>query len=436
MDKAREAAVFALECFRREKAWSAAITDGAITKYGLDSRSAALASNICLGVLQNLIYCDHYIDMFSSSPSKIEPKVRDILRCAVYQLLFMNKIPANAAVNEAVMQCKKLGYSRAAGFCNAVLRKIAAAADDALPEIPEEGTATNLSVKYSHPIWLAEYMINAHGYAFAEAFFAADNTVSEITLQVNTLRTTAAELMPALEAAGYSCRLHPWLPDCIVTSGNVSAMPGFDKGFFYVQDPAAKCAVITADLMPGMRVLDACAAPGGKSFAAAIAMHNDGEIISCDLSEKKIKFIKSGADRLGLDIIDSFSRDARQPLDDAFDVIISDVPCSGYGVIRKKPDIRYKDPDERRALPEIQSAILENLSAAVKPGGVLLYSTCTVFREENEDVVTAFLSRHPEYAAEGFSLPNGIEAPDGMLTFWPHIHGTDGFFVCKLRRLK
>ena len=435
MDKAREAAVFALERFRREKAWSAAITDGAITKYELDPRSAALASNICLGVLQNLAYCDHYIDLFSSSPSKIEPKVRDILRCSVYQLLFMDKIPASAAVNEAVMLCKKLGYSRAAGFCNAVLRKIAAAADT-LPDIPEEGTAKHLSVKFSHPIWLAEYMINAHGYAFTEAFFAADNTVSEITLQVNTLRTRSEELLSDLEAAGYNSRMHPWLPDCIVTSGNVGSMPCFDDGLFYVQDPAAKCAALAADLRPGMKVLDACAAPGGKSFAAAIAMKNEGEIVSCDLSEKKIKLIESGAQRLGLDIINAFARDARQPVDDSFDVVISDVPCSGYGVIRKKPDIRYKDPDERRALPEIQSAILENQSAAVKPGGVLLYSTCTVFREENEDVVTAFLSRHPEYAAEGFSLPNGIEAAEGMLTFWPHIHGTDGFFVCKLRRLK
>lgn len=433
MDKAREAAVFALERFRREKAWSAAITDGAITKYELDPRSAALASNICLGVLQNLIYCDHYIDLFSGSPAKIEPKVRDILRCSVYQLLFMDKIPANAAVNEAVELCKKLGYSRAAGFCNAVLRKIAA---DDLPEIPDRGTEKYLSVKYSHPLWLSECMINAHGYDFTEAFFAADNTVSEIALQVNTIKTTAEELLSAFEETGYNCRMHPWLPNCILTSGNVSSMPGFSDGLFYVQDPAAKCAVLAADIRPRMRVLDACAAPGGKSFASAIAMKNEGEIVSCDLREKKVKLIESGAKRLGLDSISAFIRDARQPVNDAFDVIISDVPCSGYGVIRKKPDIRYKDPDERRALTEIQSAILENLSASVKPCGVLLYSTCTVFREENEDVVTAFLSRHPEFAAEGFSLPNGTEAASGMLTFWPHIHGTDGFFVCKLRRLK
>lgn len=435
MDKAREAAVFALERFRREKAWTSAIIDGAITKYGLDPRSAALASNICIGVLQNLAYCDHCIDAFSSSPSKIEPKVRDILRCSAYQLLFMDKIPANAAVNEGVSLCKKLGYSRAAGFCNAVLRKIADSAENP-PEIPKEGTAKYLALKYSHPLWLAEYMIAAHGYDFAEGFFAANNAVSDITLQVNTIKTTASELCAELADAGYSCRMHPWLPDCIVTSGNVSKMPGFNEGLFYVQDAAAKCAVLTAEIRPGMGVLDACAAPGGKSFAAAVTMKNQGEIISCDLNRKKIALIESGAKRLGLDIINAFARDARQPIDGTFDVVIADVPCSGYGVIRKKPDIRYKDPDERLALPEIQSAILENLSAAVKVGGVLLYSTCTVFREENENVVTAFLSSHPEFTAESFILQNGAEAADGMFTFWPHIHGTDGFFVCKLRRLK
>lgn len=427
--------MFALERFRREKAWTSAIIDGAITKYGLDPRSAALASNICIGVLKNLAYCDHCIDAFSSSPSKIEPKVRDILRCSVYQLLFMDKIPANAAVNEGVSLCKKLGYSRAVGFCNALLRKIAASAEN-LPEIPAEGTAKHLALKYSHPLWLAEYIMSAHGYDFAEKFFAANNAVSDITLQVNTLKTTAPELCAEFADAGYSCHMHPWLSDCIVTSGNVSKMPGFGKGMFYVQDAAAKCAVLAADIRPGMRVLDACAAPGGKSFAASISMKNQGEIVSCDLSEKKIALIESGAKRLGLDIINAFSRDARQSIDGTFDVVIADVPCSGYGVIRKKPDIRYKDPEERRALPEIQSAILENLSAAVKAGGVILYSTCTVFREENGDVVTSFLSNHPEFTAESFSLPNGMEATDGMFTFWPHIHGTDGFFVCKLRRLK
>ncbi len=427
--------MFALERFRREKAWSGSITDAAITKYKLDPRSAALANSICLGVLQNLSFCDHYIDLFCSSPSKIEPKVRDILRCAAYQLLFMYKIPANAAVNEAVELCKKLGYSRASGFCNAVLRKLAAAAD-ALPEIPDKGTAKHLSVKYSHPLWLAEYMINTHGYDFAEAFFSANNSVCDITLQVNTLKTTTEELASKLSEAGFKCRMHPWISDCIITSGNVSVMSGFDEGLFYVQDPAAKCAVLAADLRPQMKILDACAAPGGKSFAAAIAMRNEGSITSCDISEKKIRLIEDGAKRLGLGIIKAYARDARAAMDEAFDAVIADVPCSGYGVIRKKPDIRFKAPEERRALPEIQAAILENLSAAVKCDGVLLYSTCTVFREENEDVIEKFLSHHPEFTAEAFSLPNGIEAPNGMLTFWPHIHGTDGFFVCKLRRLK
>ena len=205
--------------------------------------------------------------------------------------------------------------------------------------------------------------------------------------------------------------MHPWLPNCIVTAGSVSSMPGFAEGLFYVQDPAAKCAVLAAALEPGMYVLDSCAAPGGKSFAAAIAMRNEGSI-------------------------NAFSHDAREPFYRQYDAIIADVPCSGYGVIRKKPEIRYKPLEDSASMPAIQAAILENLSQYVKPGGVIVYSTCTVLGRENEDVVKAFLRAHAEFSAEGFTLPNGETAADGYITFWPDIHGTDGFFVSKLRRNK
>ncbi len=435
MDKAREAAVFALERIRRDGAWSSALGAAMKTKYALDARSLALAMSICLGVTQNTALLDYYIDLYSSSSSKIEPKVRDIMRAGAYQLLFMDKIPAPAAVNESVTLCKKLGRSRASGFCNAVLRKLTVGMSE-LPDVPGRGTAEYLSVKYSHPLWLAEYMISHRGYDAAEAFLAANNTVPETCLQVNTLKTSVPGLMARLEAGGVQCRAHPWLPDCIVTAGNVSEMAGFTEGLFYVQDPAAKCAVLSAELEPGMRVLDACAAPGGKSFAAAIAMKNEGCIDSCDLHEKKLGLIKSGAERLGITIINAFSHDAREPLDGQYDAIIADVPCSGFGVIRKKPEIRYKKREDAAAMPPVQAAILENLSSLLRPGGVLIYSTCTVLEEENEAVTDAFLSAHPEFSAERFALPNGESADSGSFTFWPDIHGTDGFFVCKLRRDK
>lgn len=435
MDKAREAAVFALERTRRDGAWSSALSDAMKTKYDLDSRSLSLAVSISLGVLQSTALLDYYIDLNSKSASKIEPKVRDIMRSGAYQLIFMDKIPASAAVNESVALCKKLGYSRASGFCNAVLRKIASCADK-LPEPPGKGTAKYLSVKYSHPQQLAQYIVDRRGYDAAEAFLAADNTIPDTCLQVNTLKITPDELMARLLAESIPCSMHPWLPNCIVTAGSVSSMPGFDEGLFYVQDPAAKCAVLAAALEPGMYVLDSCAAPGGKSFAAAIAMRNEGSIDSCDLHDKKIRLISEGAQRLGISCINAFSHDAREPFYRQYDAIIADVPCSGYGVIRKKPEIRYKPLEDSSSMPAIQAAILENLSQYVKPGGVIVYSTCTVLERENEDVVKAFLSAHAEFSAEGFTLPNGETAADGYITFWPDIHGTDGFFVSKLRRNK
>lgn len=435
MDKAREAAVFALERTRRDGAWSSALSDAMKTKYDLDSRSLSLAVSISLGVLQSTALLDYYIDLNSKSASKIEPKVRDIMRSGAYQLIFMDKIPASAAVNESVALCKKLGYSRASGFCNAVLRKIASSADK-LPEPPGKGTAQYLSVKYSHPQQLAQYIVDRRGYDAAEAFLAADNTIPDTCLQVNTLKITPDELMARLLAESIPCSMHPWLPNCIVTAGSVSSMPGFDEGLFYVQDPAAKCAVLAAALEPGMYVLDSCAAPGGKSFAAAIAMRNEGSIDSCDLHDKKIRLISEGAQRLGLSCINAFPHDARAAFDRQYDAIIADVPCSGYGVIRKKPEIRYKPLEDSASMPAIQAAILENLSQYVKPGGVIVYSTCTVLERENEDVVKAFLRAHAEFSAEGFTLPNGETAADGYITFWPDIHGTDGFFVSKLRRNK
>lgn len=205
-----------------------------------------------------------------------------------------------------------------------------------------------------------------------------------------------------------------------------------------MQDPSARLAVMAAGILPGMKVLDCCAAPGGKSFAAAIAMENRGSITSCDIHAHKISLIEKGAQRLGISIINACQADASAFCDAfsaAFDVVIADVPCSGLGVIRKKPDIRYKDLAPLEKLPVVQAAILENVSRYVKPGGILLYSTCTVLRRENEDVVGAFCARHPQFRPETFPVPEGLEADNGgMMSLYPHRHNADGFFICKLRK--
>ena len=433
----REAALSALERCRRDRAWSGAAVDTAIKKYSLDRRDGALADRLCLGVLQNSRLLDFYIDCFSSIPAeKLEPKVRDILRMGMYQLLMLDKIPARAAVSESVALCKSCGCARAAGLVNAVLRKFSDRIG-ALPSIPGEGTAEYLSIKYSHPRWITEKIIKHKGYQFAEEYLAANNCPAALDLQINTLKTDKESVARALTRLNIDYSVPEYPENCLsLKGGNVSALPGFEEGMFYVQDRAAAAAVQILELSPGMQVLDACSAPGGKSFAAAIAMKNTGSILSCDLHEKKLSRIKSGAERLGLDIISTCQADARKPAPDkigCFDAVIADVPCSGLGVIRKKPEIREKTEAETGQLPQIQRDIIENIAPCVKPGGLLLYSTCTILPEENEDVVSWFLSRHSEFAAEDFSVGRK-RSENGMYTFWPNVDGTDGFFAAKLRR--
>ena len=433
----REAALAALERCRRDGAWSGSAIDASIKKYALDRRDAALASRLCLGVLQNSRLLDFYINSYSSIPAdKLEEKVRDILRMGIYQLTMLDKIPARAAVNESVALCKSCGCGRASGLVNAVLRKIADSAGN-LPPVPGEGTAEYLSIKYSHPRWIGEKITKQQGYAFAEEFLAANNSPAPLDLQVNTLKTGKEDIVRSLLRLEMPFSLPEYPENCLsLKGGNVSALPGFEEGLFYVQDRAAAMAVQILDLKPGMQVLDACAAPGGKSFAAAIAMENKGSILSCDIHEKKLPLIQKGAARLGLDIISTRRADAREPMPELtgrFDAVIADVPCSGLGVIRKKPEIREKTEEETARLPRIQQDILENVSCCVKPGGLLLYSTCTVLQEENRDVVAGFLSRHHDFEPVDFVV-GSKRSENGMYTFWPNIDGTDGFFAAKLRR--
>jgi len=430
---ARQAALETLIRCRRNGAWSGAAIDGAVKDAGLDRRDAALASRLCLSVLQNDRLCDYYIGCFCKS--KLEPAVRDILRLGLCQLLFFDRIPARAAVSETVELCRSCGYARAAALVNAVLRR-AAEQRDSLPAIPGEGTAAYLSVCYSHPEWLCELLTERKDYAFAEAFLKKNNEEPPLCLQINTLKVDTEDYIRALERAGIPYKR--CVPDgCIELAGGLaSSLPGYEEGLFYVQDRAARLAVEIAAPEAGMRVLDACSCPGGKSFAAALRMQNRGEILSCDIHEKKLHVLENGAKRLGFGIIGTRAMDARvfdPELEAAFDLVIADVPCSGLGVIAKKPEIRAKDRDSLRALPEIQAAILENLSRYVKPGGLLLYATCTILREENEDVVRTFLEKHNAYRAEAFSAFE-IESSTGMYTFWPNIDGTDGFFAAKIRR--
>lgn len=431
---ARRTALSALIACRKQGAWADGILKEYIARDKLDRRDAALASRLCYGVLQNRMLLDHYIGLcLTGSLKKLQPIVLDILRLGMYQLLLMDKIPVSAAVNEAVEQTKKYANRAAAGLVNGVLRR-AARERDQLP------APVDLSVRYSHPQELVALLRDSIGDERLEALLAANNEAPQTVIQVNTLKTNTDTVAEILQKEGAVLQEHPWMKDAFYLSGvgDIEALSAFTDGYFLVQDPAAKLSVLAAELQSGMDVLDGCAAPGGKSFAAAIAMKNEGHIISCDIHEHKIALLSKGAQRLGASIVEPRLHDGRvndPSLNGKMDVVLADVPCSGLGVIRKKPDIRYNDVKKMEGLPAIQSAILDNLCRYVKENGVLLYSTCTILRRENEEVVEAFLNAHQDFELEAFPVPEGLCGENnGMLTLLPSVHGTDGFFICKMRR--
>lgn len=432
---AREVALSCLMAGEKQGVWSDGYLRSAIRQAGLDGRDAALCTRITFGVLQNERLLDWHLARLSTVPTeKMEPAVRGALRLGLYQLLFLDRVPVHAAVNESVELVRsKSRSSRASGLVNAVLRAAIRAREVGLPQ-PEDP-----AVRYSHPDWLVKEFSHTLGREETEALLAANNAQPPTQAQVNTLRTTAEELTAELTAAGLTVQPHPWLPDCLELedTGDLEMLDAFQAGKFYIQDAAARLAVLAAAPEPGNRVLDACAAPGGKTFAAAIAMRDRGSILSCDIHPRKRTLIEAGAERLRLGCVKAAVMDGRlfdPSLERAFDLVMADVPCSGLGIIRKKPDIRYKDPAHLTGLPAVQREILGNVARYVRPGGVLLYATCTLLERENQGVVSWFLDRESDFSLEPFELPGPVGQAEGMVTLWPHRQGTDGFFFARLRR--
>ena len=434
---ARETALNALIACRKEGAWSNGVLKEYILRDRLDSRDAALATRLCYGVLQNRMKLDFYLkQLLTGKIRDLHPVVHDILHLGLYQLFELDKVPDSAAVNESVTLAKKYCKKQrfAPGLVNAVLRK-AADGKDGLKQ------PASWVDRYSHPQELVDLLIRDIGKPRMEAMLRANNEAPRTVIQVNTLRTTAEALTQMLEGCGVTVQPHGWMENCLVLSGTgaIENLEPFRQGLFYVQDPAARLSVFCARLpQADIRVLDCCAAPGGKSFAAAIAMGGKGSITACDVHAHKVGLIQNGAARLGLADIRARQQDAtvnNPDWNEKMDVVIADVPCSGYGIIRKKPDIRYKTPASMEDLPRLQLQILRNQARYVKKGGVLLYSTCTLLRRENEDVAAAFLSEHDDFYLEPLSLPAPFPKNDsGMLTLVPGEYDTDGFFICRLRR--
>ncbi len=402
--------------------------DHALESSHLTGADRALCSTLVMGVTERRITLDARLSSLSSRPTEgLEPAVQMALRMGLYQLMYLDRIPPHAAVSETVDLVPK----RASGFVNAVLRSALRKPDLVLPD-PEADPCGHLSVKHSVCLPLAEKLVSVFGTDRTDSILEAFGNHPPLTLAVNTQRITRDELLSRLTGASPT----PYSPVGITVRGAVRELYGFEDGLFYVQDEASQIAVAALDAKPGETAMDICACPGSKTFGLALSMENQGRIYAYDLHEKKLPLIQKGAARLGLSIIETAARDGRSFLahmEEAAHRVLCDVPCSGFGVLAKKPELRYKDPRESEALPAIQRSILETACRYVKPGGVLVYSTCTILPEENEENILAFLSDHPEFSPEPFSV-GALSAPTGMITLLPDIHPTDGFFVAKLKK--
>lgn len=432
---ARKAALDILTRCERSGQYSNLALDSTIKKNDLSEPDRALLTSLSYGVIEKKITLDYIIDSLSRSPEKTDSDVRNVLRLGLYQLIYLDRIPPHAAVNESVSLCKNRA---AASYVNAVLRSYIREGEKISFPDKDADFALYLSVKYSVAKWICRKLADEYGYDEAEACLAALSSPSAPTLRVNTLKTNRAALAKKLCDGGFAVKEcpHSDFGLSLLSSAPISALPGFTEGEFYVEDEASHICVKALDPMPGKKLLDACACPGGKSFSAAIEMKNEGRVCSFDLHKSKLSLISDGAARLGIDIIETREQDGRVFLPEYegyFDRVLCDVPCSGLGVMAKKPEIRYKDENAAAALPDIQLAILKNCGRYLKAGGVLVYSTCTVQKEENENIIARHLASSCEFAPLDFSV-GGLSSHDGMLTLLPHKHGTDGFFIAKLQK--
>ncbi|MBR3895025.1 MAG: 16S rRNA (cytosine(967)-C(5))-methyltransferase RsmB [Clostridia bacterium] len=398
--------------------------DTALKRNPLSPADRGLLTSLVYGTLEHLLTLDHFISALSSRGiDEIDGQTRNLLRMGLYQLAFLDRIPDHAAVNETV----DLAPKRTRGFVNAILRAFLRADKKiALPDRDRDPIAY-LSVRYSFAPAICEKFLSTFGFDRTERLLEAFCQPPTVTLRVNTLKTTRETLLRELTAQGFAAEATLESPHGILLRGNapVPSLPGFSDGLFFVQDEASQLCTEALDARAGMNVIDVCACPGSKSFGIAASMENSGRLLSCDLHQNKLSLVRSGAERLSISIIETVARDAREPNHDwigAYDRVLCDVPCSGFGVFAKKPELRYKNPDESAGLPEIQSAILRNASTFLRAGGLLVYSTCTLLPEENQENIARFLQTSPD-----FSLLT-------ERTLTPDVDGTDGFYFAVLQK--
>ncbi len=449
----REVAMQVLLKVELNESFSGLALNQALNDAALSRPDAGLATELAYGTIQRLNTIDHALSgRVKGWPKKVEPWVRALLRLSYYQLRWLDRVPAHAAVAEAVNIAKRRGHAGIAGLVNGVLRGIIR--EGINPPLPSNlSPAERISLEHSHPEWLVQRWIEAYGEETTEKICAANNEPPHASARVNPLKATRDELLAAMNESGLTVQPSRLSAQGIVAerAGNLVHTDWYNNGSLTIQDESSMLVAAVANPQPGMTVLDCCAAPGGKSTHLAELLRNKGKVLANDVHFHKEALIQQQAERLGLSCVETMVSDALElPYrlhEGSFDVVLLDAPCSGLGVIRRKPEIKWnKTPEDVASLAELQHRLLHRVQSLVKPGGTLVYSTCTIAPEENERTIEHFLRDYPSFELDA-NWPkealeplqaNGYvpESFEGALQLLPHMFGSDGFFIARMRRAK
>lgn len=446
IDIPRETALRILYEINKNEAYSNISLNKYLNRKSLKEIDKAFITELVYGTLKWQLTIDWIISQFSNIKlKKLSDWILNILRIGVYQLLFMDKVPASAACSESVNLAKKYGHAGSVRYVNGVLRNIERGKGDIKFPEKDKDIVKYLEIKYSHPEWLVKLWLDYYGSCFTEALLKANNQVADVSVRVNTLKTTKEELINELKANGLEVLPGKYMKQALILTGpsSISRLEAFKKGLFQVQSESSMLVGQILDPQPGEFIIDVCSAPGGKATHIAEIMKDKGTILARDIYEHKLELIKEAALRLGLNSIKTEIWDAVNT-DEKYikkaDRVLVDAPCTGLGIIRRKPDIKYsKIGKDIKSIAELQIKILKASSHYVKPGGVMVYSTCTISPEENNNVVEAFLSEVKDFCLEDFSdkLPENLDRygyKEGYMQLYPNVHETDGFFIAKFRR--
>ncbi len=441
----RLAAVTALLRVQEQGGYSNILLDELLEGAALIGADRALATRLLYGVTERRMTLDYLLNQTSSTPvKKMTPVVREILRVGAYQLVYMDKTPAFAAIHESVELTRIMGQGRLTGFVNGVLRQIERQAATLLAALPM--TDKGLEIRHSCPRAWIRLWRQGYGEETMRGLLSSLQEAPPAYIRVNTRRTTPAQLMERLAAQGVQATPIAGLPNALAVfpASALHCLPQDIQTHFYFQDLASQWACRALEAQAGERIADVCAAPGGKTMTVAQDIGDTGHVLAGDIHAHKCRGLTERVKQYGFTSVRVVRKDASTPYDEAlrgtFDRVVCDAPCSGLGVIRRKPEIRYKHPDDFADLPALQRRILTQAATLVRVGGVLQYSTCTLRPEENEQVAAAFLEQHPQFSPRLLPLSACFEqasVPQGhTITLFPHIHGTDGFFIagfCKTR---